>query len=148
VGLLTFNALKACTEAIIPVNPVSFPFKVSARQMETIDLLARKTGHEIHARALITLYSTRSEFTKGVAEELRRHLEERSFDTVVRFSVKLPESVGHALPISEFSPHSAGFADYRALAREVMLRKRQRPWLRLLKSHQNQRPKRSQQSPI
>jgi len=120
VGLLTFNALKACTEAIIPVEPSFFSLQGIARQMETIDLLARKTGHEIHARALITLYSTRSEFTKGVAEELRRHLEERSFDTVVRFSVKLPESVGHALPISEFSPHSAGFADYRALAREVM----------------------------
>jgi len=120
IGLLTFNALKACSEAIIPVEPSFFSLQGIARQMETIDLLARKTGHEIQARALITLYSTRSEFLKGVADEIRQNLEERSFETVVRFSVKLPEAAGHAVPISEFSPHSAGFADYRKLAREVI----------------------------
>jgi chromosome partitioning protein len=127
VGLLTFNALKACSEAIIPVEPSFFSLQGIARQMETIDLLSRKTGHEIQARALITLYSTRSEFTKGIAEEIRRHLEERSFETVVRFSIKLPESAGHALPISEFSPHSAGFADYRALAREIIAQETTKP---------------------
>lgn len=120
IGLLTFNALKACSEAIIPVEPSFFSLQGIARQMETIDLLGRQTGHEIDARALITLYSTRSDFTKGIAEEIRRNLEERSFDTVVRFSVKLPEAAGHAVPISEFSPHSAGFADYRSLAREII----------------------------
>jgi chromosome partitioning protein len=120
IGLLTFNALKACSEAIIPVEPSFFSLQGIARQMETIDLLSRTTGHDIQARALVTLYSTRSEFGKGIAEEIRRHLEERSFDTVVRFSVKLPESAGHAVPISEFSPHSAGFADYRSLAREII----------------------------
>ena len=127
VGLLTFNALKACSEALIPVEPSFFSLQGIARQMETLDLLARKTGHEINARALITLYSTRSEFTKGIAEEIRRHLEDRSFSTVIRFSIKLPEAVGHAVPISEFSPHSAGFADYRALAREVIAQEVEKP---------------------
>src|SRR4030095_2542750 len=125
IGLLTFNALKACSEAIIPVEPSFFSLQGIARQMETIDLLSRTTGHDIQARALVTLYSTRSEFGKGIAEEIRRHLEERSFDTVVRFSVKLPESAGHAVPISEFSPHSAGFADYRSLAREIISQERE-----------------------
>jgi hypothetical protein len=41
---------------------------------------------------------------------------------VIRFSVKLPESAGHAVPICDFSPHSAGFRDYRALAREIIAR--------------------------
>jgi chromosome partitioning protein len=127
VGLLTFNALKACSEALIPVEPSFFSLQGIARQMETLDLLSRKTGHEIDARALITLYSARSEFTKGVAEEIRRHLEDRSFSTVIRFSIKLPESAGHGVPISEFSPHSAGFADYRALAREVIAKETEKP---------------------
>lgn len=120
VGLLTFNALKACSEAIIPVEPSFFSLHGIARQFETLDLLARKSGHHIHARALITLYSTRSEFGKTMAEEIRRHLTNLCFHTVIRFSAKLPESVGHGLPVAEFSPHSAGFADYRALAREVL----------------------------
>jgi len=120
VGLLTFNALKACSEAIIPVEPSFFSLQGIARQMETLDLLSRKSGHDIQVRALITLYNRRSEFARSVAEELRKHLGERSFKTVVRYSVKLPEAVGHGVPIADFSPHSAGFADYRALTREIL----------------------------
>ncbi|PYS04419.1 MAG: hypothetical protein DMG15_16035 [Acidobacteria bacterium] len=120
VGLLTFNALIACSEAIIPVEPSFFSLHGIVRQLETLDLLARKSGHHITARALITLYSTRSDFSKTMAEEIRQNLGESCFKTVIRFSVKLPESVGHGLPIDEFSTRSAGFADYRALAAEVL----------------------------
>ena len=120
VGLLTFNALMACSEAIIPVEPSFFSLHGIVRQLETLDLLDRKSGHHIRARALITLYSTRSEFTKTMAEEIRQNLGESCFKTVIRFSAKLPESVGHGLPIAEYSPRSAGFADYKALAAEIL----------------------------
>ena len=120
VGLLTFNALKACSEAIIPVEPSFFSLHGIAKLMETLDLLARKSRHDIRARALITLYSKRSEFGKTMAEQIREHLGNSCFNTFIRLSAKLPESVGQGLPITEFSTHSAGFADYRALAREVL----------------------------
>ena len=120
VGLLTFNALKACSEAIIPVEPSFFSLHGIARQLETIDLLARKSSHGIQARALITLYSTRSDFGKMMAEEIRKHLGKLCFNTFIRYSVKLPESAGQGLTIAEFSTRSAGFADYRALAQEIL----------------------------
>jgi hypothetical protein len=112
--------LKACSEAIIPVEPSLFSLHGIARLMETLDLLARKSSHDILARALITLYSTRSEFGKMMAEEIRQHLGNSCFKTFIRLSAKLPEAVGQGLPISEFSRRSAGFADYQALAREVL----------------------------
>ncbi len=120
VGLLTFNALKVCSEAIIPVEPSFFSLHGIGMQMETLDLLARKAGHGIRVRALITLYTGRYDFVKAVAEEIRKHLGDRSFNTVIRFSVKLAEAAGHGLPVAEFSTRSAGFADYRTLAREVL----------------------------
>jgi chromosome partitioning protein len=120
VGLLTFNALKACSEAIIPVEPSFFSLHGIGKQLETLDLLARETGHDIQARALITLYTGRTEFVKAVAEEIRNYLGTRSFATVIRFSGKLTEAAAHALPITEFSTRSAGFADYRLLVREVL----------------------------
>src|SRR5436309_16057074 len=55
-----------------------------------------------------------------MAEEIRQYLGDACFNTVIRFSVKLPESVAHGLPIAEFSKRSAGFIDYEALAREVL----------------------------
>jgi chromosome partitioning protein len=120
IGLLTFNALKACSEAIIPVEPSFFSLHGIGRQIETLELLARQTGHRVQPRALITLYTGRSDFVKAVAEDIRRHLGERCFATVIRYSAKLSEAAGHAAPITAFSPRSNGYADYLALAREIL----------------------------
>lgn len=119
VGVLTFNALKACSEAIIPMDPSFFSLHGIAKLLETIDLVAVKSGHEITARALVTLYTGRSAFVRAVVDELRKHLGGETYETVIRFSVKLAEAASHGVPIVDYSPRCAGFEDYQALAREV-----------------------------
>ena len=120
VGLLTFNALKACTEAVIPMDPSFFSLQGIGKLFETFEMLERATGHRISARVLVTLYSGRSPFVKAVVEEVHRHLPGRYFETVVRYSVKLAEAASHGLPITRYAKESAGFADYRALANEIL----------------------------
>lgn len=122
VGVLTFNALKACSEAIIPVDPSFFSLNGIAKMLETLKLLEDKAGHRVDARALITQYTGRVQFVKDVADEIRHHLADRTFDTVIRYSVKLAEAASHGLPITHYAKRSAGFADYQALAEEVMQR--------------------------
>ena len=120
VGLLTFNALKASTEAIVPIDPSFFSLHGLAKLLETFDVMKKQTGHEVSMRALVTLYTGRSQFVRDVVDEIRRHLSGRHFETVIRHSVKLAEAASHGLPISTYCTHCAGFDDYRALAREVM----------------------------
>jgi chromosome partitioning protein len=121
VGLLTFNALKASTEAIVPIDPSFFSLHGLAKLLETFEVLKKQTGHEISARALVTLYTGRSQFVRDVVDEIRRHLSGRHFETVIRHSVKLAEAASHGIPIATYCTHCAGFDDYRALAREVVL---------------------------
>jgi chromosome partitioning protein len=120
VGLLTFNALKACAEAIVPVDPSFFSLHGIAKFLETIAVVAGRTGHEIAARALVTLYTGRSAFSRAVVDEIRRHFGDRSYETVIRFSVKLAEAASHGVPVSDYSRRCTGFEDYQALAREVL----------------------------
>lgn len=120
VGVLTFNALKACSEAIVPVDPSFFSLHGIAKFLETIEVVAGKTGHEIAARALVTLYTGRSAFVRAVLDEVRKHFGDRSYETVIRFSVKLAEAASHGVPVSDYDRGCAGFADYQALAREVL----------------------------
>jgi chromosome partitioning protein len=122
VGLLTFNALKACSEAIVPMDPSFFSLHGIGKLLETFDLLAQKSGHHIDARVLVTLYPGRSAFVKAVVDELHQHLAGRHFETVVRYSVKLAEAASHGVPIVEYCRHCVGFDDYRALAAEVRQR--------------------------
>ena len=120
VGLLTFNALKACNEAVIPMDPSFFSLHGIGKLFETFDLLERETGHRISARVLVTLYPGRTPFVRAVVDEVHRHLPGRHFATVVRQSVKLAEAASHGLPITRYARYSAGFEDYQALAGEVL----------------------------
>ena len=120
VGLLTFNALKACTEALIPMDPSFFSLHGIGKLFETFEVLQRETGHRISARVLVTLYPGRTPFVKAVVDEVHRHLAGRYFETVIRQSVKLAEAASHGLPVARYAKHSAGFEDYQALANEIL----------------------------
>jgi chromosome partitioning protein len=120
VGLLTFNALKACSEAIIPMDPSFFSLHGIGKLLETFDVLQRKADHRIVPCVLVTLYSGRTVFVKAVVEEIRNHLEGRHFDTTIRYSVKLGEAASHGLPIADYCTNCAGYDDYRSLAAEVL----------------------------
>jgi chromosome partitioning protein len=122
VGLLTFNALKACSEAIVPMDPSFFSLHGIGKLLETFDLLARKSDHHIDARVLVTLYPGRSPFVKAVVDELHRHLAGQYFETIIRYSVKLAEAASHGVPIVRYCRHCVGFDDYRALVAEVLRR--------------------------
>jgi chromosome partitioning protein len=120
VGFLTYNALHACSEAIVPVEPGFFSLHGIGKLLETLDALSRNTGHDIQVRALVTLYSGRTQFARDVVEEIRKHLPGRYFSTVIRHSVKLAEAASHGLPVATYCRRSAGAEDYGALAAEVL----------------------------
>jgi len=120
VGLLTFNALRACSEAIVPMDPSFFSLHGIGKLLETFDVLARETGHQITARVLVTLYPGRTPFVKAVVNEINQHLSGRSFQTIIRYSVKLAEAASHGLPIAHYCKRCAGFDDYQALTAEVL----------------------------
>jgi chromosome partitioning protein len=120
VGLLTFNALRACSEAIVPMDPSFFSLHGIGKVFETFDVLARETGHQIDARVLVTLYSGRGAFVKAVVSEIHNHLAGRYFETTIRYSVKLAEAASHGLPIAHYCRRCAGFDDYQALTGEVL----------------------------
>ena len=120
IGLLTFNALMACDEAIVPVEPSFFALDGVGKLLETFDVLARRTGHGIRWRALVTMYAGRTAFGRAVVEELRTHLDGRCYGTMIRHSVKLAEAASHGQPIVTYHTRCAGFEDYRALAGEVL----------------------------
>jgi len=120
VGLLTFNAIRACSEAIVPMDPSFFSLHGIGKVLETFDLLERETGHHVTARVLVTLYPGRSPFVKAVLDDVHNHLPGRCYETYIRYSTKLAEAASHGLPITKYCRQCVGFEDYRSLAAEVL----------------------------
>ena len=120
VGVLTFNALMASSEAIIPIDPSFFSLHGIGKMMETLELLMHEKGHQIEAHALLTLYPGRSDFVREVAADIRKHLGGRAFESYIRYSVKLAEAASHGKPICDYAPRTVGYHDYKSLALEIL----------------------------
>jgi len=119
VGLLTFNALRAANEVIIPLETSRFAIHGVEKLLETIALLTERIGHDLSVRVLTTLYDGRTRFARTTLAEIREIFKDMCFDTVIRLNVKLREAAARGKPIGCFSSSANGAVDHAALAVEV-----------------------------
>jgi chromosome partitioning protein len=120
VGLITFNALRACDEAIVPVETGYFSLHGLAKMMETLEELREKCSKNVKIRVLPTLYDTRTKLAREVLSELRAKFREYLMESTVNFNTKLKEAASFGQPITEYDPGSRGYKDFLNLARELM----------------------------
>jgi chromosome partitioning protein len=121
VGVLTFNALRAAREVIVPLETSEFAVHGVQKLLETLELLAERVGHRLEVRLLCTLYDGRTRYARETLSEIRALFAEQCFDTVIRANVKLREAARRGVPIHAFAPRAAGAEDHAALALEVAL---------------------------
>ena len=120
VGILTFNALRAAAEVIIPLETSYFSMHGVAKLLETIALLEDRIGHSLKIRILPTLFDGRTRFAKRALAEIRETYKDLVFDSVIRSNVRLREAAQRGIPIAKLDRRSYGFVDYMSLALEVL----------------------------
>ena len=92
VGLLTFNALRACDEVIVPVETGFFSLHGLTKMMETLELLKERCSSDILIRVLPTLYDTRTKLAREVLSELRAKFRDYLMESTINFNTKLKEA--------------------------------------------------------
>src|SRR5687768_12875753 len=120
VGLITFNALRACDEVIVPVETGFFSLHGLTKMMETLEVLRDKCNNEIQVRVLPTQYDTRTKLGREVLSELRSKFRDYLMHSTINFNTKLKEAASFGQPITEYDPGSRGYKDFVNLARELM----------------------------
>lgn len=120
VGLLTFNALIASQEAIVPVETSFFSLQGVVKLSETIKLIGDKIGHEISVKVLPTKFDRRAGYAKEILDKIRERFGPITLAATINLSDKLREAASLGLPVTEYAPDSTGFKDHMALAREVI----------------------------
>jgi chromosome partitioning protein len=119
LGLLTFNALRASRELIVPVEASFFALHGLGKLSETIKLIEDRFGQKKHLHALATLYDRRTRIAGEVFGELRKYFGKNLFKTIIHINVRLKEATGFGQPICQYDRRSSGYRDYTALAKEV-----------------------------
>ena len=119
VGLLTFNALRAANEVVIPVETGYFALHGLGRQLETLRVLQQQCQQQIRFRVLATMYDVRTKLAREVLSEMKKNYAAYMFQTIVNFNTKLKEASSFGQAISEYDPTSRGMKDFMTLAGEL-----------------------------
>jgi chromosome partitioning protein len=123
LGLLTVNALTAADSTLIPIQCEYYALEGLTQLLATVNLVRDHLNPGLSIKgAVLTMLDARTNLGAEVAGEVRKHLGDRVYDTVIPRNVRLSEAPSHGLPIHLYAPASKGAEAYQALASELRSR--------------------------
>ena len=123
LGLLTVNALTGTDAVLIPIQCEYYALEGLTQLIATINLVRDHLHPDLAISGVVlTMYDGRTNLSAEVANEVRRHLGDAVFTTIVPRSVRLSEAPSHGLPIDRYAPASRGAEAYADLASEFRAR--------------------------
>ncbi len=123
LGLLTVNALTACTDVLIPIQCEYFALEGVSQLLNTVNLIQKNLNPELNILGvLLTMYDKRLNLSNQVAKEVRRYFREKVFNTIIHRNVKLSEAPSFGKSIFHYDITSKGARNYLQFAAEVIKR--------------------------
>lgn len=120
IGLLTYNAITAADEIVIPVETSFFSLQGATKQVATIQSLSKRLGTSPVTRLLATIHDPSHALAQDLREELAKRFGSAVVPVTIRQDRKVREASSYGQPVIEYAPESTGAADYRALGEWVL----------------------------
>jgi chromosome partitioning protein len=122
-GLMTVNALVAADGVIIPIECHQWATLGSGYLLEIVSKVQRRANPKLKLLGyVINKYDLRRKAEQGYRDVLVETFGQQVFRTIIRNSVKYPESVMMKKPITAYQPSSEQADAFRALAAEILER--------------------------
>lgn len=123
LGLLTLNTLTAADSVLIPIQCEYYALEGLGQLLNTIRLVQKHLNSALKvAGVVLTMYDSRLNLSRQVADEARRFFADKVFRTVINRNVRLSEAPSFGKPIIMYDIMSTGARNYIELAREIMQR--------------------------
>nr|WP_237268219.1 ParA family protein [Tessaracoccus flavescens] len=123
LGLLTINALTASDYVIMPLECEFFALRGIALLTDTISKVQDRLNPDLGVLGILgTMYDARTLHSREVLERVVQAFGDDVFHTVIRRTIKFPETTVAGEPITTYASASPGADAYRQLAREVLQR--------------------------
>jgi chromosome partitioning protein len=121
LGLLTVNALTAAQAVIVPTQCEYYALEGLGNLLNTIQIIQRDLNPSLYVEGiLLTMFDIRNNLASQVENEVRTHLKDLVFRTVIPRNVRISESPSHGLPVLLYDPQSKGAQSYLELAKELL----------------------------
>jgi len=123
LGFLSVSALVAADEVLVPVEAEYMALAGLASLLRSIERVQRRLNPNLSlSSVLVCKVDSRKNLSKEVLSALSGRFEGILLESVVRDNVRLAEAPSFGEPITTYASKSAGAADYRAVATELLAR--------------------------
>lgn len=127
LNLLTLNSLAAATSVMVPLQCEFFALEGLSLLLRTIETVKTNFNPALEMEGVVlTMYDGRNNLSLQVGNDVRGHLGQNVFKTVIPRNVRISEAPSHGKPVLLYDYKCTGSQAYIRLATELLRRQNAR----------------------
>ena len=120
LSLLTVNGLAAGDSVLIPLQCEYYALEGLSELLQTVILVRDNVNPALKLQGVLLTMFQRTNLSKQVIKDVRAHLGDKVYKTVIPRNVTLGEAPSFGKPVIHYDPKCAGAVAYVALTKEVL----------------------------
>ncbi|GLQ39616.1 chromosome partitioning protein ParA [Rhizobium albus] len=127
LNLLTINAMVAAHSILVPLQCEFFALEGLSQLLETVGQVRQTLNPALDIQGIVlTMYDARNNLAQQVVADVREHLGDKVYTTLIPRNVRVSEAPSYGKPAIIYDLKCAGSQAYLQLASEVIQRERRR----------------------
>jgi chromosome partitioning protein len=125
LNLLTLNSMAAADSVLVPLQCEFFALEGLSQLLETVDQVRRTVNPKLTIQGIVmTMYDGRNNLAHQVVEDVRAHMGDAVYETIIPRNVRVSEAPSFGKPAILYDLKCSGSQAYLQLASEVIRRER------------------------
>ena len=125
LNLLTINALAAADSVVVPLQCEFFALEGLSQLLSTVEQVKRSLNPRLTIHGIVlTMFDPRNKLATQVVADVRDHMGEKVYETVIPRNVRVSEAPSYGKPALLYDLRCAGSQAYLKLASEIIQRER------------------------
>lgn len=121
LNVLTVNAMVASDTVLVPIQCEFYALEGLSQLIHTINLVRERLNRSLDIEGIVfTMYDSRTNLSQQVVENVKAHVTQHIYETMIPRNVRLAEAPSYGEPITIYDPRSVGAEAYRNLAQELL----------------------------
>ena len=125
LNLLTLNSMAAADSVLVPLQCEFFALEGLSQLLETVEQVRNSINPDLTIQGIVlTMYDGRNNLANQVVDDVRAHMGEKVYETIIPRNVRVSEAPSYGKPAILYDLKCAGSQAYLQLASEVIRRER------------------------
>ncbi len=124
LSMLTVNAMTTADTVLVPIQCEYYALEGLSQLVHTVNLVRERLNPKLEMEGVVfTMFDSRTNLSLQVVENVKSHIDEKVYKTIIPRNIRLAEAPSYGIPINLYDSKSAGAEAYRLLAGEIIERK-------------------------